>query len=70
MGSELSTCVTNAVSRLAKLVTTKQTYQWNQGSIWPERQSVYTKRVAGFHVVAFDYGIKRNILLYNCNGFT
>jgi carbamoyl-phosphate synthase small subunit len=47
---------------LAKLVTTKQPYQWNQGSIWPERQSVYTKRVAGFHVVAFDYGIKRNIL--------
>jgi carbamoyl-phosphate synthase small subunit len=47
---------------LAKLVTTKQTYQWNQGSIWPDRQSVYTKRVKGFHVVAFDYGIKRNIL--------
>ena len=47
---------------LAKLVTTKQSYQWNQGSIWPERQSVYTKRVASFHVVAFDYGIKRNIL--------
>jgi carbamoyl-phosphate synthase small subunit len=47
---------------LAKLVTTKQPYQWNQGSIWPERQSVYTKRVANFHVVAFDYGIKRNIL--------
>ncbi len=47
---------------LAKLVSTKQPYQWNQGSIWPERQSVYTKRVAGFHVVAFDYGIKRNIL--------
>jgi carbamoyl-phosphate synthase small subunit len=47
---------------LAKLVTTKASYQWNQGSIWPERQSVYTKRVASFHVVAFDYGIKRNIL--------
>jgi carbamoyl-phosphate synthase small subunit len=47
---------------LAKLVTTKQPYQWNQGSIFPERQTVYTKRVAGFHVVAFDYGIKRNIL--------
>ena len=47
---------------LAKLVTTKQSYQWNQGSILPERQSVYTKRVANFHVVAFDYGIKRNIL--------
>jgi carbamoyl-phosphate synthase small subunit len=47
---------------LAKLVTTSEPYQWNQGSIWPERQSVYTKRVAGFHVVAYDYGIKRNIL--------
>ena len=47
---------------LARLVTTKQPYQWNQGSIWPDRQSVYTKRVAGFHVVAFDYGVKRNIL--------
>jgi carbamoyl-phosphate synthase small subunit len=47
---------------LAKLVTTKQSYQWNQGSIWPERRGVYTKRVASFHVVAFDYGIKRNIL--------
>jgi carbamoyl-phosphate synthase small subunit len=47
---------------LARLVSTKQPYQWNQGSIWPERQSVYTKRVASFHVVAYDYGIKRNIL--------
>jgi carbamoyl-phosphate synthase small subunit len=47
---------------LARLVSVKQPYQWNQGSIWPERQSVYTKRVATFHVVAFDYGIKRNIL--------
>jgi carbamoyl-phosphate synthase small subunit len=47
---------------LARLVCTKQPYQWNQGSIWPERQSVYAKRVATFHVVAFDYGIKRNIL--------
>jgi carbamoyl-phosphate synthase small subunit len=47
---------------LAKLVTTKRTYQWNQGSIWPQRQSVYSKRVATSHVVAFDFGIKRNIL--------
>jgi carbamoyl-phosphate synthase small subunit len=47
---------------LARLVSTKQPYQWNQGSIFPKRQSVYTKRVAGFHVVAFDYGVKRNIL--------
>lgn len=47
---------------LARLVTTKQTYQWNQRSIWPERQSVYTKRVADYHVVAYDFGVKRNIL--------
>ena len=47
---------------LAKLVSTKQAYQWNQGTIWPDRQAVYTKRVATFHVVAYDCGIKRNIL--------
>jgi carbamoyl-phosphate synthase small subunit len=47
---------------LAKLVTTQEPYQWNQRSIWPDRQTVYAKRVASFHVVAFDYGIKRNIL--------
>lgn len=47
---------------LAKLVSTKQSYQWNQGSIFPERRSVYSKRVASFHVAALDYGIKRNIL--------
>ena len=47
---------------LARLVTTKKPYQWNQGSIWPERKSFYSKRVANYHVVAFDYGVKRNIL--------
>jgi carbamoyl-phosphate synthase small subunit len=47
---------------LARLVSTKQSYQWNQGSIWPERRQLYSKRIASFHVVAFDYGIKRNIL--------
>jgi len=47
---------------LARLVTTKAPYQWNQRSVWPERQSVYTKRIASFHVVAYDFGVKRNIL--------
>jgi len=47
---------------LAKLVTTKDQYQWNQRSLWPERQSFYTKRIAPFHVVAYDFGVKRNIL--------
>jgi carbamoyl-phosphate synthase small subunit len=47
---------------LAKLVSTKQAYQWNQRSIWPSRQAVYTKRIAPYHVVAYDFGIKRNIM--------
>ncbi|HEU4619821.1 MAG TPA: glutamine-hydrolyzing carbamoyl-phosphate synthase small subunit [Gammaproteobacteria bacterium] len=47
---------------LARLVTTKHAYQWNQGTIWPVRPAVYSKRIASFHVVAVDYGIKRNIL--------
>jgi carbamoyl-phosphate synthase small subunit len=47
---------------LARLVTTKQPFQWNQGTIWPERPPVYSKRIATFHVVAVDYGMKRNIL--------
>jgi len=47
---------------LARLVTTKQIYQWNQGSIWPQRPNIYSKRIANFHVVAYDFGIKRNIL--------
>jgi len=47
---------------LARLVTTSESYQWNQGSIWPERPAVYTKRIASFHVVAYDFGVKRSML--------
>jgi carbamoyl-phosphate synthase small subunit len=47
---------------LAKLVTTKQRYQWNQHSIWPTRKDVYAKRARGFHVAVIDFGVKRNIL--------
>ncbi len=47
---------------LARLVTTKKRYQWNQGSIWPARKEIFTKRVASFHVAVMDFGIKRNIL--------
>jgi carbamoyl-phosphate synthase small subunit len=47
---------------LARLVTTKKSYQWKQGSLWPVRKPVYTKRPARFHVVAYDFGVKRNIL--------
>ena len=47
---------------LAKLVTTKKAYQWKQGPNWPLRQTLFAKRSPRFHIVAFDYGIKRNIL--------
>ncbi|MCX2958355.1 MAG: carbamoyl-phosphate synthase small subunit, partial [Serratia symbiotica] len=48
---------------LAKQVTTKGSYRWQQGS-WrlegnlPEAQ---TAEALPFHVVAYDYGVKRNI---------
>jgi carbamoyl-phosphate synthase small subunit len=46
---------------LAKVVTTRQAYQWNEGSIG--RESAATLRAPQrLHVVAYDYGIKRNIL--------
>ena len=46
---------------LAKLVTTEAPYQWDEGSIWPPKPNV-PPRNAGAHVVAYDYGVKRNIL--------
>ena len=51
---------------LAKEVTTSSTYQWTQGS-WglelglPEPQGFSADELP-YHVVAYDYGIKRNIL--------
>jgi carbamoyl-phosphate synthase small subunit len=46
---------------LAKVVTTRQAYQWNDGSIG--REPAATLRAPQrLHVVAYDYGIKRNIL--------
>lgn len=47
---------------LAKFVSTRERYQWAQGSAWPDDDSVITRRIAPFHVVAYDFGIKRNIL--------
>jgi carbamoyl-phosphate synthase small subunit len=47
---------------LAKLVTTAQPYQWNQGTVWPGPERIYAKRAPTFHVVAYDFGVKRNIL--------
>jgi carbamoyl-phosphate synthase small subunit len=47
---------------LAKLVTTERSYQWRQGSHWPPRWDVRKKRASPLHVVAMDFGVKRNIL--------
>jgi carbamoyl-phosphate synthase small subunit len=47
---------------LAKVVSTKRAYQWNDGSHF-EGPAEYPVRAAQrLHVVAYDYGIKRNIL--------
>ena len=49
---------------LAKVVSTKSQYEWNQGS-WNLGQTEYEtldKSDADFQVVAYDFGIKKNIL--------
>ncbi len=46
---------------LAKVVSTKQVFQWNEGSIWRESSDLM-RPAARLHVVAYDFGIKRNIL--------
>ena len=43
------------------LVTTGAPYQWDEGGVWPRREEG-ARRNAAFHVVAYDFGVKRNIL--------
>ncbi|HEX2140178.1 MAG TPA: glutamine-hydrolyzing carbamoyl-phosphate synthase small subunit [Woeseiaceae bacterium] len=47
---------------LAKFVTTDRPYQWCHGTEFARRGRIMTRRVAPHHVVAYDFGIKRNIL--------
>ena len=47
---------------LAQEVSTPASYQWAQGVSWGNPEPVVTRRVAPLHVVAYDFGIKRNIL--------
>jgi len=55
---------------LAKIVTTPGTYQWSLGLNWPPTDVLAGKRISTFSVVAYDFGIKRNILrllvAHNC----
>ncbi|MGQ0511416.1 MAG: glutamine-hydrolyzing carbamoyl-phosphate synthase small subunit [Betaproteobacteria bacterium] len=46
---------------LAKVVTTGQLYEWREGR-WELGKGFHLGGEARHHVVAFDYGIKRNIL--------
>jgi carbamoyl-phosphate synthase small subunit len=45
---------------LAKVVSTRESYVWDEGG-WGLGQK-YRRSEGRFHVVAFDYGVKRNIL--------
>ncbi|MEO8316508.1 MAG: glutamine-hydrolyzing carbamoyl-phosphate synthase small subunit, partial [Pseudomonadota bacterium] len=47
---------------LAKVVTTRERYQWNDGVIWREPGRPALRPQQRLHVVAYDFGIKRNIL--------
>jgi len=47
---------------LAKIVTASGAYQWSLGPNWPPADTLVGKRAATFNVVAYDFGIKRNIL--------
>jgi len=46
---------------LAKVVSAKKSYQWNEGSIWSDGRPMIRVHQR-LHVVAYDFGIKRNIL--------
>jgi carbamoyl-phosphate synthase small subunit len=47
---------------LAKVVSTKRVYQWNEGTNWGLEQGPKQRPGQRVHVVAYDFGIKRNIL--------
>ena len=47
---------------LAKFVTTDTPYQWCYGNDFGEGGRIMSRRIAPYHVVAYDFGIKRNIL--------
>ncbi len=47
---------------LAKFVTTDEPYQWSQGTTFGKPPKIMSRRIAPYHVVAYDFGIKRNIL--------
>jgi carbamoyl-phosphate synthase small subunit len=53
---------------LAKVVSTKRSYQWNEGTLWPDQAVAPIRANQRLHVVAYDFGIKRNILRLLADG--
>jgi len=49
---------------LAEKVTTKQNYVWKGLKTWKKKIGYKKNKKTSFHVVAIDYGIKKNILRY------
>jgi carbamoyl-phosphate synthase small subunit len=47
---------------LAKVVSAKRMYQWNEGSLWQDARRPLIRSAQRLHVVAYDFGVKRNIL--------
>jgi carbamoyl-phosphate synthase small subunit len=47
---------------LAKVVSVKRSFQWNEGTVWPDSLRAPIRSHQRLHVVAYDFGIKRNIL--------
>ncbi len=47
---------------LARFVTTDRMYQWCHGTDFGKRGRIISRRIAPYHVIAYDFGIKRNIL--------
>src|SRR5690606_21700533 len=47
---------------LAKFVSTDRPYQWCYGTEFGRRNRIMSRRIAPYHVVAYDFGIKRNSL--------
>jgi carbamoyl-phosphate synthase small subunit len=53
---------------LAKVVSAKRVFQWNEGSLWPDSGKMPIRSTQRLHVVAYDFGIKRNILRILADG--
>ena len=49
---------------LAKKVTTKKNYVWQDFKTWKKEKGFVKNKRKSLHVIAIDYGIKKNILRY------